>query len=197
MTLPVTIGVESHITDTIVPRTGTLQVRLCVKQGPGAAPLAANQRLRVEVRARVYDLGEVYRRGAVVDPPLADGPPVTASATTEWSLVDVLLPHMAPGRYGVVAKVTSIDVDYQRQFTPSDCFLREVSFGHRFLIALEALRSVYTHAIGDPRTEGAVRDLVRRGEVITRDSTGALFRALEHDDGRLELLPLPQPPPTG
>jgi len=192
MRLPKKIGIESHVTGDIVPREGTLRVRFHIDNSWAAAEadrFPADQELAVTVEARVYDLGEVSRSHALPSP-IATGPPVPSTARVGETPVEVQLPVMAPGRYGVIAKVLSADPKFPGPFDPSNCFLREVAFGERFLMDLETLRMVYDQQTGNPLAEAAIRNVVQRGEVFVKGAGGEVSRAVD-DGGELRIVPRP------
>lgn len=190
MTLPQKIGIESHITDDIVPREGTLRVRFRIDNswaGP-ADCFPGDQQLAVTVEARVYDLGQVSRSHTLPSP-VATGPRVPSTAHVGWTPVEIQLPPMAPGRYGVIAKVLGADSEFTGPFDPSNCFLREVAFGERYLMDLETLRMVYGQQTGNPLAEAAIRNIVQRGEVFVRGAGGEVSLAVD-DGGELKIVPL-------
>lgn len=187
-------GVVSHIADDIVPSEGTLRVRFQIDNSEAVrgGEFPDHERMEVRIRARVYDLDVVNRRGVIVPESfVAEGPAITSFATNREQLVDLVLPHMPPGKYGVVAKVTSSDPRHPGEFRPSNCFMREVEFGRRFLIDVESLHDIFGPGTGNPQGDAEIRALVRRGEVIARDRDGVLYRAVaDAPTGDLRLLRL-------
>lgn len=129
MSLTLKVGIESHLVE-YLPFPGVLRAKLRIDNSTRTSTDAfpAGDWLEVAAVARIYDLTEIQRMGRVPDQPLAQGHEVSLRARTDWSTVDLPVPPVRPGEYGVVAKVYSHDDRYRSEFDPSNCYLSVVVF---------------------------------------------------------------------
>jgi hypothetical protein len=121
MSLPEKIGIESHLM-AILP--AALRAKFRIDEGSvtgDPARFPGGNWVDVVVAARLYRYADVQGRGTLPDVPWAQGPDVPGKARKEWTVIDLPLPWVEPGRYAVVAKVHSADNEYRRAFDPSRC----------------------------------------------------------------------------
>lgn len=183
MTLPSRLSVESHLLE-YLPAQNKVRAKFLVDSIP------AGEWVEVVVRARVYNLAEVQRRGMVPDTPLAEGAEVPDSARpSEWRVVDLPLPDMPYGKHAVVAKVYSRDQNYKAPFEPSRCYVGSVVYGLRpARMRLADLIAVYQGNTNNPLAEDYLRDQVRAGLIEVEDDAGQVSSVRE-EHGKLVLVP--------
>lgn len=183
MTLPSRLTVESHLLE-YLPAQNRVRAKFLV------TPIPTGEWIDVVVRARVYNLAEVQRRGMVPDTPLAEGGEVPDTARpSEWRVVDLPLPEMPYGKHAVVAKVYSRDRRYEAPFEPSLCYVGSVVYGLRpARMRFADLMAVYEGSTKNPLAEGYIRDQVRAGLIEVEDDDGQVSSVRE-EHGKLVLVP--------